>query len=130
MIVNTVHNGDKYYSNNKINNNNNNDNSDKDLDIMVSLLQFWRPFNGHSGFLCPAGWYFITVHTTNIFYFFIFVVAVVSKTYILMNSDCTVYVCKMCFTFYVRTMTIYVHKNQYQKKELNEVVLHLGALNF
>jgi len=82
MIVNTVHNGDKYYSNNKINNNNNNDNSGKDLDIMVSLLQFWRLFNGHFGFLCPAGWYFITVHTTNIFYSFIFVVAVVSKTYI------------------------------------------------
>jgi len=109
--------GDKYYSNNKINNNKNNNNSLKDLGIMVSLLQFWRLFNGCSGFLCPAGWYFTIVHSTNIFYEFIFVVADVSKTYILTNHDYTVHVCKMCFTFYVHTMTIYVHKNQHQKKE-------------
>ena len=89
----------------------------KDLDIMVSLLQFWRLFNGRAGFLCPAGCYFITVHTTNIFYSFILVVAVVSKTYILMNFDYTVCVCKMCLSFYVHTMTIYVHINQYQKKK-------------
>jgi hypothetical protein len=59
--------------------------------------------------LCLSGCYFTTVHSTNIFYSFIFVVAIVSKTYILMNHDYTVYVCKMCFTFYVHTMTVYVH---------------------
>jgi len=91
MIVNTMYDGDKYYSNNKINNKkHNNNNSLKYLGIMVSLLQFWRLFNRCSGFLCPASWYFTTVHSTNVFYSFIFVVVVVSKTYILMNRDCTV----------------------------------------
>jgi len=63
-----MYDGDKYYSNNKIDNNKNNDNSLKDLGIMVSLLQFWRLFNGHSRFLCPSGWYFTTLHSTNIFF--------------------------------------------------------------